>query len=96
LRIAHYFDQGDVNADDDPERVVLDADNVYDEDVRKGRVRLSLDAIMHIFDSTVDQEDYAMGERPPNALRKVARYSTLSSAETKPRCIIFTIPSGQR
>lgn len=61
-RIAHYFDQSVVNADNDPERVTLNADNVYDEDVRKGRVRLSLDASMHIFDSTVDQEDYAMGE----------------------------------
>ncbi len=61
-RISHYFRPTPADFVADPDRQVLDANNVYDTTLRKGRVQLSPAASMEVFDSTVEQEDYVMGE----------------------------------
>ncbi|MCH9674600.1 MAG: aromatic ring-hydroxylating dioxygenase subunit alpha, partial [Gammaproteobacteria bacterium] len=61
-RIAHYYTQADIDGLAEAE-TVIDASNVYDINTRgEGKVGFSVAASMEIFDSTVEKEDYAMGE----------------------------------
>ncbi|NWH07801.1 MAG: aromatic ring-hydroxylating dioxygenase subunit alpha [Alphaproteobacteria bacterium] len=64
-RIGSYFTQDMIDrvasAADDPDKILVDASNVYDSGDRAGAV-LSLDALMEVFNSTIENEDYAMGE----------------------------------
>jgi hypothetical protein len=41
---------------------VIGADNVYDHSAREDATEFSLEASMEIFDSTIEKEDYLMGE----------------------------------
>ncbi|NKC16111.1 MAG: Rieske 2Fe-2S domain-containing protein [Gammaproteobacteria bacterium] len=66
-RIGHYFSQYDIDAAKEKDRIRIDAGNVYDATSREGKVSFSLEASMEVFDSTVEQEDYAMGETTQRA-----------------------------
>jgi len=68
-RITHYFARSDPAREEESDRVLLDAANVYDTELRKGKVALSAEATMEVFDSTVEQEDYAMGESMQHSLK---------------------------
>ncbi len=67
-RVNHYFSRSAIEAleaaqvGDDK----ITADNVYDGEVRENAL-FGLDAIMEVFDSTIEQEDYAMGETTQQA-----------------------------
>ena len=65
-RIGHYFNREDIQAQEenrvDPNHIILDASNVFDSGLREGRTRLTPEASIEIFASTVEKEDYVMGE----------------------------------
>jgi phenylpropionate dioxygenase-like ring-hydroxylating dioxygenase large terminal subunit len=66
-RVSHYFSRYDVDAAKEADRIQITANNVYDSGVREGKVTLSLEANMEIFDTSIEQEDYAMGETTQQA-----------------------------
>ena len=53
---------------------IIGAEDAYNLDVLDGQVILGLDATREVFDSTLEQEDYAMGERA----QQVAENGTLT------------------
>ncbi|MEM7250198.1 MAG: aromatic ring-hydroxylating dioxygenase subunit alpha [Pseudomonadota bacterium] len=61
-RISHYYSKAQIELLKDPQRTIIDGSNVYDTSSRDGKVAFSVEANMEIFDSTVEQEDYLMGE----------------------------------
>ena len=69
-RIGYYYSPEAVAAMEaakaSGERVVS-ANDVYDYDSRQAAVAFSLEASREIFDSTIEQEDYAMGETTQRA-----------------------------
>jgi phenylpropionate dioxygenase-like ring-hydroxylating dioxygenase large terminal subunit len=60
--VSHYFSRYDLETTQDNDRTLITADHVYDSASREGKVALSIEASMEVFDSTIEQEDYAMGE----------------------------------
>ncbi len=67
-RVTYYFDRAIVEqalqAGDDVER--LSADNAYDRDLGAAAVP-TLSAFTEVFDSTIEQEDYLMGQHQQSA-----------------------------
>jgi hypothetical protein len=61
-RISYYHNEENIAAQSDPDRIRIDESNVYDMESRSGPAAISVRATMEIFQSTVEQEDYAMGE----------------------------------
>ncbi|MDG2286440.1 MAG: aromatic ring-hydroxylating dioxygenase subunit alpha, partial [Alphaproteobacteria bacterium] len=63
-RICHYFTENAMAAEKEALATgnALTLDEVYDFEARKEKV-LNLAVINEVFDSTIEQEDYAMGER---------------------------------
>jgi hypothetical protein len=63
-RIRHYFTENAMAAEKEAHANgnALTLDEVYDFEARKEKV-LNLAVINEVFDSTIEQEDYAMGER---------------------------------
>ena len=66
-RVSHYFSQHDIDAANEVDRTRITSENVYDSNIRKGKVTVSLEATMEIFDSSIEKEDYAMGETTQQA-----------------------------
>ncbi len=67
-KVSHYFSKEMIamaNSDQSDVKKVT-GENVYDGEVAAETV-FSLDAIMEVFDSTIEQEDYAMGETTQRA-----------------------------
>ena len=65
-RVGHYYSQAAIdNAQENSERI--DATNVYDVEARQGVRAFSIEATYEIFDSTIEQEDYRMGETTQQA-----------------------------
>ncbi len=62
-RVGHYFSEEDIAAaaSANAEEMTVTGENVYDGEVRENAI-LSLEAITEVFDSTIEQEDYVMGE----------------------------------
>lgn len=69
-RVSHYFTQEAIdiaaNQTVEPGIKKVTADNVYDGKIEEKAV-LSLDAIAEVFNSTIEQEDYVMGEHQQKA-----------------------------
>jgi phenylpropionate dioxygenase-like ring-hydroxylating dioxygenase large terminal subunit len=61
-RSRHYFSQRALELAQEPERTVIDASNVYDLNSRETKSSFSIEATMEVFDSTIEREDYRMGE----------------------------------
>jgi len=63
-RICHYFTENAVAAEAEAKASgnALTLDEVYDFEARKEKT-LTYAVINEVFDSTIEQEDYAMGER---------------------------------
>jgi hypothetical protein len=64
---AHYFSKeaiaGEEQARKDPKVHLVEAHNAYDPDATEGReIRFGLSALTEVFDSTIEQEDYRVGE----------------------------------
>ena len=76
-RIGYYYSRAAVaamvEAGPDGARIV-GADDVYDVEEQNGADIVGLEALREIFDSTIEQEDYAMGER----IQQVAENGTLT------------------
>ena len=70
-RVGHYFSPEMLTlqeqANDDPEMTVSSADDVYEFEEGK-EVLVSLEAIAEVFVSTIEQEDYLMGESTQRAV----------------------------
>jgi len=64
-RVGHYYSQEVLDAAAQADNV-LTADSVYDPNQRQGAAP-SIEATMEIFDSTIEQEDYQMGETTQQA-----------------------------
>ncbi len=62
-RVGHYFPRDVIEQlqAGDGEVKVVDGDNVYDSDPTEESV-FDVTALVEVFDSTIEQEDYAMGE----------------------------------
>ena len=60
-RVHHYFSQEMIDHSKNAE-TVLGRENAYSMEARQGDVGASLEATMEIFDSTIEKEDYLMGE----------------------------------
>jgi phenylpropionate dioxygenase-like ring-hydroxylating dioxygenase large terminal subunit len=65
-RVGHYFSQEMIDHSKSS-RNQISRDNVYDFDARTEDTGFSLEATMEIFDSTIEQEDYLMGETTQQA-----------------------------
>jgi len=67
-RVGHYFTDEALAAAEDAgdETTKVTAENVYDAGGRENAV-LSLEAISEVFDSTIEKEDYLMGETTQKA-----------------------------
>ena len=65
-RVSHYFSKEAVDAVAADANGVIKADNVYDREVRENAV-ISFEAITEVFNSTIEQEDYLMGEHQQRA-----------------------------
>ena len=61
-RVSHYYSRYDIEVSKEEDRTLITAENVYDLGTREGKVSLSLEASQEIFNSTIEQEDYAVGE----------------------------------
>ena len=62
-RSNHYFSDYVLEQAKEADRLKIDGDNVYDAESRKGLdTSFSIEATMEVFDSTIEQEDYRMGE----------------------------------
>jgi phenylpropionate dioxygenase-like ring-hydroxylating dioxygenase large terminal subunit len=66
-RVAHYFSKEAIAREEqarkDPKVHLVEAHNAYDRDVAEGlEVIFGLSALTEVFDSTIEQEDYLMGE----------------------------------
>lgn len=65
-RVLHYFSQEKVArveaVDEDANATKVTAENTYELDPAAGDVVLTLSAFTEVFDSTIEQEDYLMGE----------------------------------
>ncbi len=66
-RVGHYVSKAALEAERDTTRTVIDSDNVYDPAARDGNAIFSVEAAMEVFDSTVEHEDYRMGESTQRA-----------------------------
>ena len=64
-RVGHYYSQAMIDASKESDQV-LAREDVYDADARSGAAP-SIEATMEIFDSTIEQEDYLMGETTQQA-----------------------------
>ena len=60
-RVHHYFSQEMIDHSRQAERVIGKED-AYSFEARQGDVGASIEATMEIFDSTIEKEDYLMGE----------------------------------
>lgn len=60
--MSHYFSADALDAIATGEKTVIDDRNVYDTTARDGNAIISPQAAMEILDSTVEHEDFAMGE----------------------------------
>ncbi len=60
-RVWHYFSQEMIDHSRQADKV-LSKEDAYSFDARQGDVGASLEATMEIFDSTIEKEDYLMGE----------------------------------
>ncbi len=67
-RVGHYFSEEAITAaaNDANAGETVTRENVYDGEVRENAI-LSLEAITEVFDSTIEQEDYVMGEHQQKA-----------------------------
>ncbi|MCZ6644396.1 MAG: aromatic ring-hydroxylating dioxygenase subunit alpha [Gammaproteobacteria bacterium] len=61
-KVGHYFSRDALDAARTEGATVIGADNVYDHSAREDAAEFSLEASMEIFDSTIEKEDYLMGE----------------------------------
>lgn len=61
-RVSHYFSEAALGLISAGEKTVIGAANVYDPSARDGNAILSPDAAMEVTYSTVENEDYRMGE----------------------------------
>jgi len=63
-KVMHYFSQEMIDLASDPNVHAVSADNTYDRDAiaQDQQVALTLESVMEVFDSTVEQEDYLMGK----------------------------------
>ncbi len=64
-RVDHYYSQEMINAASNAQTLITPQD-VYDPQARRGAAP-SIEATMEIFDSTIEQEDYRMGETTQQA-----------------------------
>lgn len=63
-RSNHYFSEYVIEQAKEGDRVRVDASNVYDAESRDGQLAaFSIEATMEVFDSTIEKEDFRMGER---------------------------------
>jgi len=65
-RVSHYFSQEMIDHAKQADSVI-GKDDVYDMESRKENTAFSLEATMEIFDSTIEKEDYLMGETTQKA-----------------------------
>jgi len=61
-RVSHYFSEAAIGLIDGGEKTVIGAENVYDASARDGNAIIAPEAAMEILYSTVEDEDYRMGE----------------------------------
>ena len=61
-RFSHYFSEDALSLIDGGEKTVISDANVYDPNARDGNAIIAPAAAMEILDSTVEQEDFRMGE----------------------------------
>ena len=66
-RIGYYYSPEAVAAMEDDQVQVITADNVYEYDERQEAQGFSLEASMEVFNSTIEMEDYLMGETTQKA-----------------------------
>lgn len=66
-RVSHYGSEAAIKASRDASKTRISADNVYDPGARDGNAVFSLEASIEVFDSTVEHEDYRMGESTQRA-----------------------------
>ena len=66
-RIGYYYSAEAVAAMEAGDVQTIGADNVYDYDSREEAQAFSLEASMEVFNSTIEQEDYEMGETTQKA-----------------------------
>lgn len=67
-RIGHYFSRAAIAEAQSSEQLIT-AENVYQFDERAEETAFTLEATMEVFDSTIEQEDYRMGETTQQAAR---------------------------
>lgn len=69
-RVGHYFSPEMIALANDPAIAadITTADDVYDYDSRREQQGFSLEAIQEVFVSTIEQEDYLMGESTQRAV----------------------------
>ncbi len=67
-RIGHYFSRDAIAAAESSEQLIT-AENVYEFESRAEATAFTLEASMEVFDSTIEQEDYLMGETTQQAAR---------------------------
>ena len=67
-RVGHYYSQEAIDAAEQAGENVITADNVYDYEARGPGVAGTLASSMEVFNSTIEQEDYLMGETTQRAV----------------------------
>jgi hypothetical protein len=60
--VSHYFSEAAIGLIDGGEKTVIGAENVYDASARDGNAIIAPEAAMEILYSTVEDEEYRMGE----------------------------------
>ena len=66
-RVGHYFSRDAIAASGEAEGESLDSTNAYDRAAGEMPPGAGLSFVMEVFDSTVEQEDYAVGETTQRA-----------------------------
>ena len=62
----HYLSQASIDKAKSADVVKLTAENTYDRDL-EGEVAFTFEAVREVFDSTIEKEDYLMGEHQQRA-----------------------------
>lgn len=61
-RVSHYFSEEALAKLETREGTIIDPGNVYEPEARDGNATFGFEATVEVFDSTIEQEDYRVGE----------------------------------
>lgn len=61
-RVSHYFSEEALAKLETKSGTIIDPSNVYEPEARDGNATFGFEATVEVFDSTIEQEDYRVGE----------------------------------